>query len=59
MDNHLYNLERLKFKEVKAENIFDIEALVESIQNFLLINSIAIEDCLTMFTEKLFSYISS
>jgi lipoate-protein ligase A len=58
-DKHLYNLEKITLRRLKADSIFDVDMLVASLEKFLLIKEIEIDECQTMFTEKFFAHFAS
>lgn len=59
LDKHLYNLEKLTFYRVKADSIFDVETLISSIEKFLLVKELIIDECQTMFCDKFFAHFTS
>ena len=59
VNNHMYNLQKLTFRQVRAEDIFAVEALVQSLDKFLLVSEIVIDECCTRFTDKFFAHFAS
>jgi len=55
----MYNLEKLCFHRVKAENIFTVESLISSLEKFLLIKVLEFDECCTRFTDKFFAHFAS
>jgi hypothetical protein len=57
--NQMYNLQKITFHKIKAENIFSVESLISSLEKFLLIRELVFDECCTRFTDKFFAHFAS
>ena len=59
ISNQIYNVEKVTFHRIKAENIFTVESLIQGLEKFLLIRDLEFDECCTRFTDKFFAHFAS
>ena len=59
VSRQMYNLVKLTFCEIRAENIFAVESLVQALEKLVMVRELELNDCCTRFTDKFFSHFAS
>ena len=59
LESSCYNLEKLSLFNVKSENIFTVEQLVQSLEKFACIREIEFNECCQSFSDKFFAHFAS
>eukprot|EP00347_Sterkiella_histriomuscorum_P005613 403355925 len=59
VDDKLYSIEKITFNQVKSENIFTVESLIQSIEKFPMITELEFNECCQSFCDKFFAHFAS